>query len=200
MVKIQGSWPLDPTAASQVWWPQHSPAGGASALRATTLDRFCELASPLAVCFKIVWINGSFVVKEILNSSADAQYQMVAQALDNRTMVGLARCPTASTKFFLRPPKLPQQKVCLWCHVFAAGLLLLPVCTAVPLFYDPADEQVPSYRQPTLVLGLLKPYTINHSVPYTVPCIHECMTAQKECMIFIQSSASGEIVEHSNAQ
>ena len=47
----------------------------------------------------------------------DADFQMVSQALNDKTMVGLARTPNADIRFFRKPPKLPTNKVFLPAYI-----------------------------------------------------------------------------------
>lgn len=43
-----------------------------------------------------------------VSNDADYQYQTAAQAVDQRTAVGLARIPRVDLRFFLRIPALPN--------------------------------------------------------------------------------------------
>lgn len=62
--------------------------------------------------YKIVDYQFSFTVNlsdqftPVVNN-ADYQYQTAAQAIDQRTAVGLARIPQVDLRFFLRSPALP---------------------------------------------------------------------------------------------
>ena len=50
----------------------------------------------------------------------DAEYQMAAQAIDSRTLIGLARSVTADQRLFLPPPKFIRKEVLslLFCLAF----------------------------------------------------------------------------------